>query len=101
MKPQREDRRDWHRGRVVRDLRAALAEHSSHTDDTLTALSRMLGRSDGYLARFVRSLSPATLTASDHRLLADHIGLDERLLGRRYVRPDATDDAPTPGSPAR
>ena len=51
--------------------------------DSYAALSRMLGRSDGYLRRFVTDGTPIALKPDEHRRLADYFGIDERALGVR------------------
>lgn len=65
------------------DPRTALATAIDSGRDSYAALSRMLGRSDGYLRRFVTSGVPAALRPDEHRRLADYFGLDDRGLGVR------------------
>lgn len=65
------------------DPRVALARVIDAGPDSYAALSRMLGRSDGYLRRFVVSGLPIALRPDEHRRLADYFGLDERALGVR------------------
>lgn len=65
------------------DPRQALRSAVSGGRDSLAALSRMLGRADGYLGRFIDHGVPAALSADDHRRLADYFGLTERELGIR------------------
>ena len=48
---------------------------------SLSALSRMLGRNVAYLQQFVGRGSPRRLPERERRLLADFLGLDERVLG--------------------
>jgi len=65
------------------DPRAALAAAINAGRDSYAALSRMLGRNDGYLRRFVTDGTPIALKPDEHRRLADYFGLDERGLGVR------------------
>lgn len=44
-------------------------------------LSRMIGRSDGYLTRFIEGGSPVRLLAKDRSILAKYFGVDERMPG--------------------
>ena len=59
---------------------------------SLSALSRMLGRTVAYLQQFVGRGSPRRLPERERRLLADFLGLDERVLGA-----PEPDDADTTG----
>jgi len=61
---------------------AAAIEASGHS---YAAFSRMIRRSDGYLARFVHDGVPVALSPQDHQLLADHFGVEPRGLGIRDV----------------
>lgn len=65
------------------DPRAALATAIDTSTDSYAALSRMLGRSEGYLRRFVTDGVPIALRPDEHRRLADYFGMDERALGVR------------------
>lgn len=65
------------------DPRKALSAAVGRGRDSLAALSRMLGRSDGYLGRFINDGVPVALAPDDHRRLADYFGLTERELGIR------------------
>lgn len=65
------------------DPRTALATVIDASRDSYAALSRMLGRGDGYLRRFVTDGVPAALRPDEHRRLAEYFGLDERALGVR------------------
>lgn len=69
--------------RAPADPRDALARAVERGPDSLAALSRMLGRSDGYLRRFLVDGVPVALTPDDHRRLADYFGLTQRELGIR------------------
>lgn len=63
------------------DPRAALAATIGKSGESYSALSRMLGRPDGCLRRFVVDGVPRALQPDEHRRLADFFGLDERALG--------------------
>lgn len=65
------------------DPRAALAAAVSGSTVTYAALSRMIGRPDGYLSRFVADGHPKALRAAEHTCLAEFFGVDERALGVR------------------
>ena len=71
------------------DPREVLPALATARGESLAALSRMLSRDDGYLARFVREGMPVGLTARDHRLLADHFGVGERGMGIRDLWADS------------
>jgi len=51
--------------------------------DTLSGLSRMLGRNAAYLQQFVSRGSPAKLDEDDRLTLAQYFAIDERELGAR------------------
>ncbi len=74
--------------RLPVDPRETLAAVAIERRHSLAALSRMIGRGDAYLGRFVREGVPVALTARDHRLLADHFGLSERGPGIRDLWAD-------------
>ncbi|KTT70765.1 S24 family peptidase [Sphingomonas endophytica] len=59
----------------------ALIEAARARGVALSALSRMLGRNQAYLGQFVNRGSPRVLPERERRLLADFLGIDERLLG--------------------
>ncbi|WP_288935460.1 hypothetical protein [uncultured Sphingomonas sp.] len=65
------------------DPRAALAAAIGRSGESYAGLSRMLGRPDGYLRRFVVDGVPRALQTDEHRRLSDFFGLDERALGIR------------------
>jgi hypothetical protein len=50
---------------------------------TLAALSRMLRRPPGYLARFARGAGPDQLPTNEVQLLAQFFRVDPRLFGAR------------------
>lgn len=63
------------------DVRNVLLELATGRGESLAALSRMLRRNDAYLQQFVRRGSPRHLEDADRRVLADHFGVEEALLG--------------------
>lgn len=63
--------------------RRALAQRVQTSRESYAALSRMLGRADGYLGRFVNDGHPTALSPGDHRTLAEFFGVEERGLGVR------------------
>jgi hypothetical protein len=65
------------------DPRIALAKVIDGSKESYAALSRMLGKPNHFLRRFVLHGVPTELHADDHRQLADFFGLDERGLGVR------------------
>jgi len=80
---EREARRSRRIDKREADPRTALAAVIDAGPDSYAALSRMLGRRDGYLRRFVLHGVPTALRPDEHRRLADYFGLDERGLGVR------------------
>ena len=65
------------------DVRDTLARLARERGESLAALSRLLRRNDAYLQQFVHRGTPRRLAEEDRRLLADHFGVDESLLGGR------------------
>lgn len=63
------------------EARDMLARLAAERDVSLAALSRMLRRNPAYLQQFVQRGTPRRLAEADRRLLADHFGVDESLLG--------------------
>lgn len=63
------------------DPRAALVALATGRQHSLTALSAMLGRNQAYLNQFVNRGSPRQLPERERRLLADHFGVAETVLG--------------------
>jgi len=63
--------------------RKALAAAVTGGTSSYAALSRMLDRPAGYLARFVRDGLPRALPADEHHRLALFFGVDDRALGVR------------------
>jgi hypothetical protein len=69
------------RGRMLpADPREALLAMAAERNETLTALSRLIGRSAGYLSGYVKRQSPAALPDADRRLLGKYLGIDDSLL---------------------
>ncbi|WP_174292196.1 S24 family peptidase [Sphingomonas bacterium] len=66
---------------MAADARTTVTQQASARGETLKALSQMLGRNAAYLQQFVRRGCPRVLDPRDRRLLADHFGIDEGLLG--------------------
>jgi repressor LexA len=63
------------------DAREILARLAAGRGESLAALSRMLRRNPAYLQQFVTRGSPRYLADDDRRLLADHFGVEEAVLG--------------------
>ena len=62
--------------------RAALAALVAESaGESLSSLSRLLGRNEAYLQQFVKRGSPRRLAEADRALLARYFGVDEALLG--------------------
>ena len=71
------------------DPRATLRRLADEAGQGLSALSVMLGRNQAYLGQYVRRGSPRVLPERERRLLADHFGVAETLLGAPGAGPDA------------
>lgn len=70
-------------------VRAKLAELAARDRTSLAYLSRALGRSSGYLSRFVNDGRPEWLAPADRDYLARWFNVDTFELGDRdKVRPD-------------
>lgn len=65
------------------DPRQALRQLVEQRGDSLAALSRMIDRSPGYLARFITLGRPVALTEGDHRMLSAYLGAGKLGLGIR------------------
>lgn len=76
-------------------VRANLRRLIEEQQEALAPLSRFIGRSDGYLHRFLEGGSPVKLLARDRLMLAKYFRVDERLLGA------AEDEARPPWSPPK
>lgn len=59
---------------MMTDPRPALAVAAQAKGDSYAALSRMIGRRDGFLSCFIREGLPKALTERDHQLLVDYFG---------------------------
>ncbi len=72
------------------DPRVALRLAVTERGESLAALSRMIDRSPGYLARFIRLGRPAALTEREHDVLRAYFGTGKLGLGIRdlWVLPD-------------
>ena len=62
----------------VRDTLRRLVDRDG---EELAPLSRMIGRADGYLSRFLDGGSPVRLSVKNRRILAEYFNVDERELG--------------------
>ena len=65
------------------EVRAALVGLAADRGDSLSALSRLIGRNVAYLHQFVHRGTPERLDEADRLVLAQHFQVDERLLGAR------------------
>jgi phage repressor protein C with HTH and peptisase S24 domain len=63
------------------DVRDCLSRLIKERGENYAALSRLIGRNPAYLQQFVTRGSPARLEERDRRILSDHLGVDEELLG--------------------
>ena len=66
--------------------RAALLALARERGHSLAALSAMLGRNQAYLGQYLHRGSPQRLPERERRLLADHFGVAETLLGAEERR---------------
>lgn len=66
---------------IEMDARAELLRLATRRNDSLAALSAMLGRNSAYLQQWVRRGSPRVLAERDRRMLADYFGVAEAALG--------------------
>lgn len=62
-------------------VRTVLLERVRAREESLSGLSRMLGRNVSYLHQFVFAGSPRALAERDRTALADYLGLSEQALG--------------------
>ena len=69
--------------------RRSLAILVDASTSSYAGFSRMLGKPDHFLCRFVQHGTPTALHADDHRRLADVFGVDSRVLGVRDLWKDA------------
>lgn len=86
----------WERDTATPEqVRATLSRLADKHGEDLAGLSRMIGRSAGYLSRFIDGGPPAKLLAKDRLLLAKYFRIDERELGA------SDDDSVAPWSPPK
>ena len=69
------------------DPRDVLVSLARKAGQGLSTLSMMLGRNQAYLGQYVRRRSPRLLPERERRLLADHFGVPETMLGASFERP--------------
>lgn len=62
-------------------IRKRLDELISARGEDYASLSRLLGRNPTYIQQFVKRGVPRRLSETDRRMLAEHFGIAERLLG--------------------
>ncbi len=62
------------------DPREALLAIAHRRGETLANLSRLIGRGEGYLSRYVRRRVPSALPAMDRMLLGKYLGIEDSLL---------------------
>ena len=65
------------------EVRATLVDLAADRGDSLSALSRLIGRNVAYLQQFVYRGTPERLDEADRLVLAQHFQVDERRLGAR------------------
>lgn len=65
------------------EVRAALVALAEDRGDSLSSLSRLIGRNVAYLHQFVNRGTPERLDEADRLVLAQHFQVDERRLGAR------------------
>lgn len=76
-------RYNWGRRIPPADPRDVLQLLAEEKGETLTGLSRWLGRSSGYLRGFVHEGSPQVLPEPVRNRIARYFAIDVRLLGPR------------------
>lgn len=65
------------------EVRATLVALAEDRGDSLSSLSRLIGRNAACLHQFVTRGTPARLDEADRLVLAKHFEVDERRLGGR------------------
>ncbi len=65
------------------EVRATLVALAADRGESLSALSRLIGRNVAYLQQFVHRGTPEWLNEADRLVLAQHFQVDERRLGAR------------------
>lgn len=66
--------------RIELDARDTLVAVAADRGETLTNLSRIIGRSDRFLANFVHKRHPDMLPELDRELLSKYLGIESRRL---------------------
>ncbi|WP_242415049.1 hypothetical protein [Sphingomonas panni] len=66
--------------RIELDARGTLAAVAADRDETLTHLSRIIGRGDRFLANFVHKGRPDKLPDTDRELLSKYLGIESQRL---------------------
>lgn len=74
------------------EVRATLVDLAADRGESLSALSRLIGRNVAYLQQFVHRGTPERLGEADRLVLAQHFQVDERRLGARVPWTPAGDD---------
>ena len=64
----------------IEHARRLITERAAQQRVSLVTLSRVVGRPDGYLGRFVNQGTPAALRDEERRRLATFLGIDPDLL---------------------
>lgn len=67
----------------MHDVRQYLKQLAVDRGDSLSSLSRVVGRNEAYLQQFIERGSPRQLPERERLRLAQHFQIDERLLGAR------------------
>lgn len=66
--------------RIELDARDTIVALAADRRETLTHLSRIIGRSDRYLANFVHKMRPDKLPDLDRQLLSKYLGIESERL---------------------
>lgn len=66
-------------------VRKLILEKAQERDINLAELSRLLNKNHAYMQQFIRRGVPLKLDEDDRRLLAHHLGIEERLLMTKEV----------------
>lgn len=78
-----------------KQARARLVERAEERNESLAALSRLIGRPVGYIGRWVREGKPEWLDSPDRKKLARYLCIDETEIGWPDSEP-ASDEAQAP-----
>jgi hypothetical protein len=76
-----------HRIVLPDELRDRLADLATDHGHSFATLSRVLGRGEGYVGRFIRDKVPFDLSDADRLTLAQFFGVSPATLGARDHRP--------------